>query len=111
MQTIYRLENKDGTGPYVAKSRDGEHKNHPYLIQLIERHGSDDIYHPTPRADAGIDRWMEHNEICGFKTFKQFAQWFTRADRVDLYKIGFRLRRTKVRRITAYGDHQILAIK
>lgn len=96
--TIYRVENNKGKGCY----RDKRTK------EIIDW-GTE--YNPLPRDDKGIERQTERNEICGFESLEQVEKWFNEKELKGLAKLGFELREIEVKKITAFGERQVLAVR
>lgn len=96
---ILRVENTDGLGCYMWGDFD-------FITYHDEKNG-----HPSPSADSGIERRMRKNEICGFKNSNQAFNWFNKSEFIDMEKQGFQLKEIKVKKITAIGEMQVLAIR
>jgi hypothetical protein len=107
MPYIYRVENKLKKGCYWGKHYDKK------ICDIIGDHFWKCNYnkHPIPEEDKGIKRYIKRNEICGFKTKKQALKWFTFKELKGLLKIGYKLKKIKVKEITAIGQKQVLAIR
>ena len=103
MEFIYRLENKDGQGCYRNKSAK--------IDYILCRHFEEEEYYPIPKQDLGIERNPLPNEICGFKDIKQAKNWFNDYELKELKKLGYELKKVEVKKITAIGEMQVLAIK
>ncbi|GEM_PF-4945840 len=101
MEFIYRVENKDGQGCYMNEIEE--------INFILARHFEE--YYPTPKEDLGIERNPKYNEICGFKDIKQAENWFNNYELWELKKLGYELKKVKVKKITAIGEKQVLAIK
>lgn len=104
MNTIWRIENKEGIGPYQGNIDSFE------LNEMMHSHNRDDTK-PVVCEDKGIMRYPEQDEICGFEDMHQVKSWFTREELIALYKGGYNLRRIEVSVITAQSSSQLLAIK
>lgn len=93
---VYRVENKDGEGPYRGPTNDWfnwQTRSHNHLPTAP----SEDL--PTGRG------W-----ICGFKDKAQLNRWFTKKELLNLRKIGYRVKRisaAKVRR----GKYQVVFVR
>jgi len=116
MIKIWRLENKAGIGCYRALSIEGLKKEIGefgilFLTMLLYRHDKTYEEHPTPSCDFGIERDIYPEEICGFLNKEQGEKWFNKNELEDLEKIGFKLKEIEVKKITAIGRNQVLAIK
>ena len=104
MQTIWRIENEEGVGPYQGDMDDSS------LAELISSHNTDNTK-PAPCDDQGIRRYPEGEEICGFKDMAQVREWFDRDILIALYAEGYKLKKIVVSVVTAVGQKQVLAIK
>lgn len=113
MVNIYRVENKKREGCYWGKQRDykmlniigGHFKTTSKTIEFeIEKH-------PLPHEDKKIKRCIKDNEIGGFLNKEQALNWFTKDELNGLEKIGYFLKRIKVKKITVIGEKQVLAIR
>lgn len=100
---ILRIENKQGQGPYRALST--EIYNESPLINHCKYTGR-----PIPADDIGINRFPENYEICGFKNSQQLRKWFTFSELQFLKDYGFQIVKKEVKKITAIGEKQVLAI-
>lgn len=98
---IYRIEDSDGKGCYRFME----------TLSFLGKHNNDIENHPCPSNDRGIDRYIEENEICGFKDLQQLKKWFTLSDIKKLRYFGFTIKKIEVEQITAYGEKQVLAIR
>ena len=107
MSYIYRIENKKGLGCYQFF----QCKNEIFNKLIAEKHDDDPIHHPMPLWDEGIDRKQKKIEISGFKNLKQLYKWFSSEDIDNLEYLGFKIQKIKVKKITAIGKCQVLAIK
>jgi len=109
MIEIYRVENRKGAGCYRGLSDS--------LKWAIKKAFNDfyydqsDEFHPIPYLDIGIDRSPKKEEICGFKDLHQAKKWFSEKELKIYRKFGFELKRICVKKITAVGYHQVLAIR
>jgi len=103
MQEIYRVEDKDGYGCYTTTSFEFFEK---YLLEHSDLKRT--IY---PEKDIGIMREQYDEEICGFLTLEQARKWFTKKELKLLKKEEFLLKKVKVKRITAIGEKQVLAVR
>lgn len=59
----------------------------------------------------GIDRDIHKEEICGFISVKQALKWFSIWELRGMERLGFKLTKVLVQKITEVGEYQILAIK
>jgi len=103
MLYIYRVENDLGEGCYWFKDTG----------KVLSNHFTEEGYplHPTPLEDIGIERTPEIEEVCGFLNLKQAKNWFTDEELKELKELGFHLKKVKVKKITAKGNKQVLAIR
>ena len=97
MNTIFRIQNKNGNGPYV-------NQNLSCLANDTSCSG-----HPAPYADEGIDRLAMYKERCGFHSIQQLKEWFNVQTLFELKKHGFDIVEVQGK-ITARGKKQILFI-
>lgn len=102
---IWRVENKKGQGAYTYNG------NNELMFDLWERHAQNWIKHPQLINETGIGRFPNKNEICGFISKQQAFNWFSKNDLILLKKVGYTLKRIKVRTISAIGKQQLLAIR
>ena len=98
---IYRIQDKNGHGCYQQGAS---------FINKLQDHNSN-LDYPTPQDDKGIDRFLEKNEICGFKDLTQLKKWFTLKEIKFMRSNGYKINKIEVEKITAYGRKQVLAIK
>ena len=83
----------------------------PYRQELIDweecRHTSS-TGRPPPASDPILKYKLENkcinvyddfpsNYIFGFKNTKQYTKWFTKKERVNLFNLGFKLKRINVK--------------
>ena len=104
MEKIWRVENREGRGPYVFNE------------EMFDYEGPLDIHnkfngHPAPLEDKGIERNVLPHEVCGFKTLNQAHAWFSEEDIIWMEQFGFYLKQIDVKSISAEGQYQVLAIK
>jgi hypothetical protein len=95
---IYRIQNREGKGCYSDKKTKKILKNH-------------DKTRPLPEFDIGIERPREKGEVCGFLNFYQIYSWFSMKELKMLLDIGYCLKKVEVKKITAIGQKQVLAIQ
>jgi hypothetical protein len=74
---IYRIENKDGEGPYWCRF-DFPYK-HP-ILTMGEDHCADPVNHPSASKEMmklgyAEDEFTKHH-VCGFGSIDQMVQWF-----------------------------------
>jgi len=99
-ETIYRIQNCDGVGPYNSNV-DG-------AWSILSGHRTVNG-HPSPHDDIGIKRRPKDEEKCGFLSMEQLRNWFNKQELNQLKKLGFFIAEVKGR-ITAIGEKQILFI-
>ncbi len=104
MQTIYKVENKEGKGCYREL---GDHAKK--ILKIISKEAS--IQKPMRVMDKGIGRDQKYNEICGFISEGQALSWFNKKQLLKLEKYGYNLKSIEVNKITAIGRRQLLAIR
>ena len=78
MKTIYRIENKDGYGPYKTCA-DSPINSDEWTNYL---NNNPDPYNENLYFTSGIHQ-------CGFKTLKQLNKWFSRTELNMLGSLGF----------------------
>lgn len=99
MAYIFRIEDQNGDGCYTFGC----------IKELQKHNGLKDKKHPIPQNDKGINREIKYGEeFCGFLNLDQVINWFTQKELLLLQQDGFYLKRLKVKKITARGQHQIL---
>lgn len=84
MKTVWRLENKDGNGPYIPGP--GERLK-AVMRDLHASHKN--MTHPSPFVD-NIRNFDWTNEFCGFRTRRDLEEWFD-GFMPRLYRAGFRM--------------------
>ena len=107
MPKIWRVENDNGQGCYTSQDDNGVHY---FYGSPLEEHAKENG-HPPPLFDRGIERNPLPKEYCGFKSKSQAHRWFNKAELLWLNEQGFELKKLKVKRISAIGNHQVLFIK
>lgn len=88
---VYRIENRDGWGPYWAGPSDRNWQDWD--------HNADAIGHPNISNDRGFSEDTQDiyygaepgRFLCGFRDLKQLRRWFTRREQAKLAKLGFRV--------------------
>lgn len=106
MALIWRIENRQGQGPYHGTHPKGKGRGWPWMPKSrITVHQYP--MRPGPWNDAGINRWPKGDELHGFSSEKQLRAWFNVAELRNLRKLGFEevILRGE---ITAKGERQIL---
>lgn len=99
---IWRVEDDYGQGCYQAHL--------PELEDMYTKHKNPFKY-PTPYKDNYILRVPIEEEICGFKNIEQLKNWFNEDEIIMLKEVGFKIKKIEVKKITAYGEKQVLAIR
>jgi hypothetical protein len=93
MSLVYRVQNKDGMGPYNCGC-------HPDPRSSPTK--------PTPQNDIGILRRPEYSEeFCGFQSLQSLLDWFPDPILVILHEKGFFICVIEAE-ITAWGQYQVL---
>lgn len=101
---IWRVEDEAGQGCY----RDFGIK---FLDRMMNRHDSNFTKYPIPEVDKGINRAIRPGEICGFINLEQALNWFSKYELKKLLCYGLELKEIEVKKITAIGEKQVLAIR
>lgn len=100
---VYRVEDKDGDGPYLC-----HHKNKPSLIsEFGSGVHSGCKKHPNPRVDGEIIR--TDKDFCGFATFEKIFDWFE-DDKIEWFETnGFFVAVYEVcESVVQYGNIQLV---
>lgn len=97
VQTVYRMQNKKGRGPYVRSEL-------PYTILMA--HNLCPV-HPNPYSDHGINRAPKKFERCGFLSLHYLLNWFSKEEVQALEARGFYITPV-LGTVTAVGKYQIL---
>ena len=100
LSTIYRIENKDGIGPY--KESMGFEDDHPVYKMALDHNRL-----PTSSGDKGIERVAKGFEYFGFKSMKQLEKWFSKNEIEMLKTYGFHIVEM-YGHVTAVGEYQVL---
>lgn len=90
---VYRIEDKNGTGPYQGKTS----ADNSWLNKSICNHNADKRPGPwqcTKIREMDMDYLKKH--YFGFSTIKQLERWFTKTDRELLHNNGYRIAIYKV---------------
>lgn len=100
-QVLYRVQNKEGQGPYRDR----------YIVSSILSHHNDDMsgQHPTPCLDPKINRLIKKEEKCAFLSLNDLLKWFTDNELDALGKWGYGITQV-IGIVTAIGKHQVLYI-
>ena len=100
MPRIYRVQDRDGRGPY-----------RPGVSKLWVDH-NDVLPPPTWMAEFGSDlRTQMHPDEyvgCGMRRLDQLERWFSPSERVRLQALGYRLVALNVDRIIAESENQVV---
>lgn len=104
---IYRVEDDKGISCYNYKYIDAI----GILIKDENWYCDHDTIRPLPFSDKKINRDIREEEICGFISVKQALNWFSIWELKRMKKLGLKLRKINVQKITAIGQSQCLAIK
>lgn len=105
-QTIYRVENYNGEGPYTADDISIER------LKMIDNHNNIEDIYPTPDLDEGIGRPIQDSEeLCGFDSMLQLTDWFCKEELDMLADDGFFIVEVRKAHITAQSNCQILFIR
>ena len=115
MDTIFRVQDENGYGPYrpnymLLSDIQNDIRNdilYGDLLRLKRVEDTEDDPHPTPCADKLIQRNCEMHEYFGFIDHEQALNWFPQEILDKLEKIGFFLCEVKGT-ITAIGEKQVL---
>jgi hypothetical protein len=100
-QTIFRVQNKAGDGPYTANNR-------PDAVERMrEKHNET---HPTPTEDGIIEEMDDQCIYCGFKSMKQLEFWFSAEELIMLSLNGFGIVKVPKAHIVGKGSIQLLYI-
>ena len=103
---IYRMQNKIGDGCYMARNYRPSDEVEEFIMYHAGSNGR-----PCPQEDVGIMRnAIMGEEICGFETLRQAVKWFPHYERKMLRLDGFNIVKVEVKKITARGAKQCLAI-
>lgn len=103
---IYRMQNKNGEGCYMAR----EYRPSDEVEEVLSWHCFSNG-RPCPQEDIGIERNIQYGlEICGFESARQAVKWFRSWERRELKKEGFQIVKVQVKKITARGTKQCLAV-
>jgi hypothetical protein len=103
-QTVFRIQNHNGLGPYIG-SRDDNTWNDK-IEQILGPHNGS-INHPNPCDDKGISRWVESVEKCGFLSMEDLCNWFSGEEIARLEPFGYTICPVEGE-ITVIGEKQIL---
>lgn len=106
---VYRIENKNKIGPYQGDSG---------YNWFTTNHTDDPINHPSPPDDIGLKHLLSDlpYQPCrykfGFKNVKQLKSWFTKEERRNLFRLGFKIVKIKISMDKVIiGDKQVLFLE
>lgn len=106
MKTIIRIEHpRDGNGIWQATSKEGNwyYWSFSFRSSLVAKHNN----FPTPDEDSLIDRCIEKDEFCAFKSIEQIQQWIDKSWWNEIFKAGFKVLMLDVSECVV-GEYQIL---
>jgi len=106
MTTIIRIEHKSGKGIFRARiNRRGDclDDKFKWADKLFDRHSD----FPTPYRDSLINRPIEEDEFCAFKSIEQLQEWITKDEIKKLSKHNFKVLIIDVSECIV-GEYQIL---
>ena len=90
---VYRIEDKNGTGPYQGKTRSAD----SWFNKTICNHNADKRPGPWQCCTLReIDEKHLKKYSFAFSTIKQLERWFTKTDRELLHNNGYRIAIYKV---------------
>lgn len=97
---VYRIEDKDGGGPYIGRVSSYE--------WITSSH--DGRTHPNLSEDGFKDRYSNYKKyVCGFDSMKSLRMWFSKDELINLGKLGFVINKYKVKNIlTGNSGKQIM---
>jgi len=102
MPKIYRVENEEREGCYAFVED---------TFKILGEHFINLEKYPEPLIDKKIKRNPLTEEICGFLNLEQSKKWFSDIELLELEKLGYYLKEVEVKKITAIGERQVLAIR
>ena len=96
MTKVYRVQNKDGKGPYRNTKE-------------WSTHDHDSSYKtPLPSKDFGSAWYHQEKPVkFGFRTMAQLRGWFTKRELGSLEKLGFTICRLMVEKIVLESSKQV----
>ena len=97
VETVFRVENEEGIGPY---------RNENICCGVLNHHNSSEK-HPNPWYDPLIHRQMEEDEFCGFESLDALFEWFSDEEIDALELQGYHMVQTQGI-VTAKGEKQLL---
>ena len=97
VETVFRVENEQGVGPYRSDN----------LCDGILNHHNGSKKHPNPWHDPLIHRYMEKDEFCGFESLDALFEWFSDEEIDALELQGYYMVQTQGI-VTAKGEKQLL---
>ena len=98
MKRIYRVENKEGDGPYTSFDA-------PFEVYYLTSKHYDEL-HPGPYQEG----WGRISSDClfGFKDLEQLKKWFTYDERQILSKYGWRIAIYYTKRLVKNSNKQCI---
>ena len=97
VETVFRVENEEGIGPY---------RNNNLCNGLLNHH-NDSENNPAPWRDPFIKRNMKENEFCGFESLDALFEWFSDEEIDALELQGYSIFKTQGI-VTVKGEKQLL---
>lgn len=97
---IYRCENDLEEGPYsiTAAFYDERHI-------LLKHHTENMLRWPTPNFD-GIKVLEPSSWFCAFASIEQMTKWFSKHERIELRKLGWKFLKLETTSEVHVGHHQ-----
>lgn len=111
LTTVYRIENKDGYGPYTSM------ECFPALRKMRDKHNANLNRWPTACStyilNALVRAKLAFSDCCcGFTSLRQLTEWFDSDDLGVLFDCNFRLAMYEVESaFIVYTEEQILFIR
>lgn len=106
--TVYRIQSKQDKRRGCYGSLTMFSNRSEIVRKMLLEHGDwRDETRPPPTGDAGIERYMESDEHCGFDSAAKLLRWF-RGFIPDLLRAGYEIVALQNVEITAIGEYQVL---
>ena len=102
---VYRIESSEGEGCYTGTGT-GDGRN----VTWSDRDHSDMVRFPNPMKEMLVDNIQDLKRdgwLCGFKDLNQLQSWVTPCELKRLYKLGYKIKRKRVRDIRI-GRRQVI---
>jgi len=99
METIYRIQDKSGRGPWkpgFSHKWVEDRVDHDNLVSWMQEFGP--VHNKLLAGEHGG---------CGCQTIEQLQRWFTESEYKNLKKLGYRAVKMNVNRIIAESDIQL----